>query len=598
MTVVSQLTARLRFAMLHDKNRYEGRGRDYWMIFVVLVCSPALASGPGTILDADFGLQKISTGCEFTEGPVVDAEGNLFFSDGPNDRIMIRTPAGGVSVFLDGCGAANGLLLDWQGRLLMCQSARPGGKRAIARRETDGSITTLTASFAGRRYIAPNDLCMDRLGRIYFTDPYYDGDKSQPTSGVYRLDPNGEVTLLIRDLVKPNGIVITPDDSTIYVSDRGTQKLHRYRVSPDGKLEWKDVVYDFSPDRGIDGMALDREGNVYGAAGQGETSGLFVISPDGDLLVHKRLPEFATNVIFGGKDRRDLFVTASTSVYQMRTKLAGAKYGPPIKSGPFDLKPDIAYKTEGTAYELERAKLDLYLPSGHEGPQGFPTLLWFHGGSLKTGDKQGSISKTVSQRLVGEGIAVASANYRLFPRAKYPMYIEDAAAALAWLHQHISDYGGDPDQLFISGHSAGGYLAAMVSLDDQYLKTHGLQLSDLAGSIPISGQIDSHWTVREEREIPRTVRIIDESAPLFHIRADAPPMLTFCGSNDLAGRAARNQVFADALKRAGHPDITYRIIEGRNHGTIISLAGNADDAVGRDIIEFIKSHVPALVGSE
>ena len=572
-------------------------GQLFFSVFATFFVTGAVAGEDvvlDEVLDADFGVKKIVTDCQFTEGPVVDADGNLFFSDGPNDRIMKRNVAGDVSVFLKYCGAANGMLLDWQGRLLMCQSSRPGGARALARREPNGSITTLTETFDGNRYIAPNDLCIDRLGRIYFTDPYYDGDKSQPTSGVYRRDPSGEVTLLVTDLLKPNGIVITPDDSTIYISDRGTQKLHRYTVSPAGDLETEGVVYDFSPDRGIDGMALDNKGNIYGAAGQGETTGLFVVSPKGELLVHKPLPEFATNVTFGGSDRRDLFVTASTSVYHLRTQNAGATYGPPTKSGPFDFKPDIAYKTEGTSYELERAKLDLYLP---QGKQDFPTMLWFHGGSLKTGDKQGNISKTVGQRLAGEGIAVASANYRLFPKGKYPMYIEDSAAALAWLHEHIAEYGGDPDNLFISGHSAGGYLAAMVSLDEQYLKAYDLSLADLAGSIPGSGQIDSHWTVREERGVPRSVRVIDESAPLFHIRADAPPMLTFCGSNDLKGRADRNQVFADALKREGHADMTYKIIKGRNHGTIISRAGAADDEVARDMIEFIKSHVRQPVGN-
>ena len=132
----------------------------------------------------------------------------------------------------------------------------------------------------------------------------------------------------------------------------------------------------------------------------------------------------------------------------------------------------------------------------------------------------------------------------------------------------------------------------MVSLDEKYLKSHGLNLAILAGSIPVSGQIDSHWTVREERGIDRSVRVIDESAPLFHVHADAPPMLTFCGSNDLAGRADRNQVFADALREVGHHDITYKIIEDRNHGTIISRAGEAEDEVAGAMIEFIKTRGP------
>lgn len=558
-----------------------------WISWVAVAIALHSSSAPAeSILDTDFGIQNVASGSKFTEGPAVDGQGNLYFSDGPNDRILKRTSDGSQTVFIEPCGAANGLSFDWQGRLLMCQSARPGGARALARREQDGSLTTLAATYKNEKFIAPNDLCVDRLGRVYFTDPFYDGDKSQPCSGVYRWDPSGEITLVVDNLLKPNGIVITPDDQTIYVSDRGTQKLHRYSVSPAGQLTWQNVVYDFSPDRGIDGMALDTKGNIYGAAGKDATTGLFVISPEGKLLGHQPLEEFATNVAFGGADRRDLFVTASTSVYQLRARHPGAKYGPPIKSGPFDFKPNLAYKQDGSEYERQRAKLDLYLPREKKG---FATVLWFHGGSLKTGDKQGNISKTVGFRLAGEGIAVASANYRLFPQGKYPSYIDDATAALAWLHSNIEEHGGDPDQLFISGHSAGGYLAAMVALDESYLQKHGLDLTVLAGSIPVSGQIDSHWTVREERGIPRSVRVIDESAPLFHVRSDAPPMLTFCGTNDLAGRADRNQVFADELRRAGHKDMTYKIIEGRNHGTIISRAGEGDDEVAAAMISFIRA---------
>src|SRR5690606_34880156 len=168
--------------------------------------------------------------------------------------------------------------------------------------------------------------CVDARGRIYFTDPYYGGDieKSQPHSGVYRIDAPGQVTLVVSDLQRPNGIVITPDNRTLYISDRGTQKLHRYAVQKDGSLEPAGVVYDFSPDRGIDGMRLDVDGKIYGAAGQGATTGLFVLSPEGRLLLHRPMPEFSTNLAFGGADGRDLYLTASTSVYKLRTMRPGA----------------------------------------------------------------------------------------------------------------------------------------------------------------------------------------------------------------------------------------------------------------------------------
>jgi len=279
-----------------------------------------------SLLDDSFGVKKVEADCKFAEGPTVDRDGNLYFSDGPNDRVMKRTPDGELSVFLEPSGAANGLLIDQENRLLMCQSSREGGGRAVVRVDLKTKeVTVLTSEYQGNRYIAPNDLCIDEKGRVYFTDPYYSGEKSQPSSGVYRIDPDGTVALLVDDLQKPNGIVITPDGRTIYVSDRGTQNLHRYQVGEDGSLKPDGIVYDFSPDRGIDGMWLDVEGNIYGAAGKGETTGLFVISPEGKLLLHKPMPEFSTNVTFGGKDRRDLYLTATSSVYHMRTRIPGAE---------------------------------------------------------------------------------------------------------------------------------------------------------------------------------------------------------------------------------------------------------------------------------
>ena len=295
----------------------------------LVMCITALAASAraAEILDEQFGVVKAAEGCAFTEGPTVDADGNLFFSDGRNDRIMRLSAAGELSVFRQPCGRANGLLFDNQGRLMMCQSSGEGGGRRVTRLEKDGSETVLAETYNGARFIAPNDLCIDSRGRVYFTDPYYGppAEKSQPTSGVYRIDAPGDVKLVIDHLQRPNGIVITPDERTLYVSDRGTQKLHRYRVSDNGELAPDGVVYDFSPDRGIDGMWLDVQGNIYGAAGQDETTGLFVVSPQGELLLHQPMPEFSTNVTFGGADMRDLFLTATTSVYKMRTTTPGVR---------------------------------------------------------------------------------------------------------------------------------------------------------------------------------------------------------------------------------------------------------------------------------
>lgn len=275
---------------------------------------------------ASNSVQKVADGCKFTEGPAVDAQGNVFFSDGPNDRIMRLTPGGELSVFRQPCGRTNGMDFDPEGRLVMCQSSGDGGKRRVARLEKDGSETALADRFDGKPFIGPNDLAIDALGRIYFTDPNYTpaAGSSELPSGVYRIDAPGQVVRAIEGLLKPNGIVLTPDGGTLYVSDRGTQKLHRYRVTRDGGLTPDGVVYDFSPDRGIDGMCLDADGNIVAAAGQDATTGLFVVSPAGKLLLHRPMPEFSTNVAFAGSDLCDLYLTAGGSVYRLRTSRPGA----------------------------------------------------------------------------------------------------------------------------------------------------------------------------------------------------------------------------------------------------------------------------------
>jgi gluconolactonase len=278
------------------------------------------------ILEADTEVVKLVGDCKFTEGPAVDLQGNLLFSDGPNDRIMQWSTDGKLSVFRTPCGRTNGMEFDSEGRLVMCQSSGAGGGRRVSRLEKDGAETVLADNFEGRPLIGPNDLTIDGRGRIYFTDPDYAAaeDAPQTASGVYRIDAPGEVKQVLSDLRRPNGIVITPDNKLLYISDRGTQKLHRYEVQADGSLKPSGIVYDFSPDRGVDGMCLDEQGNIYAAAGKDATTGLWVISPEGKLLLHHPMPEFSTNVAFGGQDKRDLFLTAGGSVYRLRTVIAGA----------------------------------------------------------------------------------------------------------------------------------------------------------------------------------------------------------------------------------------------------------------------------------
>lgn len=223
-------------------------------------------------------------------------------------------------------------------------------------------------------------------------------------------------------------------------------------------------------------------------------------------------------------------------------------------------KTDIPYRTgEGLSdYAKERCRLDVYYPE----EDGFATIIWFHGGGLKAGNR------SVPSGLKAKGVAVVAVNYRLHPRVKSPTYIEDAAASVAWVFHHIHEFGGDPKKIFVSGHSAGGYLTSMIGLDKRWLAKHDIDADRIAGLIPYSGHTITHMTVRAERGIGDKQPVVDEMAPLFHVRKDAPPMLFLTGDRDLEllGRYEENAYMWRMMKVAGHPDVEIYELQGYNHG--------------------------------
>ncbi|MCU7613023.1 alpha/beta hydrolase fold domain-containing protein [Chryseobacterium sp. GMJ5] len=210
-------------------------------------------------------------------------------------------------------------------------------------------------------------------------------------------------------------------------------------------------------------------------------------------------------------------------------------------------------------YINERCVLDLYVPKN---VKNFPTVIWFHGGGLTGGQKE------IPEELKNKGIAVVGVNYRLSPKVKAPKYIEDAAAATAWVFNNIKKYGGSEDLVFISGHSAGGYLAIMVGLDKSYLNKYKIDANQLAGIIPFSGQMISHFTTRKEKGIDELDARIDDMAPLHFIRADAPPLLLITGDREkeLLGRYEENAYMWRMMKLKGHKETTLYELDGFDHG--------------------------------
>lgn len=222
---------------------------------------------------------------------------------------------------------------------------------------------------------------------------------------------------------------------------------------------------------------------------------------------------------------------------------------------------NIPYRTgEGlTDYMKERCRLDVYCPTE---AKGFSTVVWFHGGGLKAG------KRSVPKQLMEQGIAVVAVNYRLHPKVKAPAYIEDAAASVAWTIRNIEKYGGSAKRVFVSGHSAGGYLTSMVGLDKRWLAAHQIDADEIAGLIPFSGHTITHFTVRAERGIDGKQPIIDDMAPLFHVRKDAPPLLLITGDRELEmlGRYEENAYLWRMMQVVEHPDTELFELDGFNHG--------------------------------
>jgi putative heme-binding domain-containing protein len=285
-------------------------------------------AGGASILPKDAKLEKVWGDGEFTEGPAYGPDRCVYFSDIGN-RIMKYNPATGTtSEYRKASGRANGLKFNAQGRLVACEGANTGGGRRVSITEKDGTVRTLADHWQGKRFNSPNDLAIDRQGRVYFTDPRYVGDEPREldTESVYRVDPDGTVTRIIADVTKPNGIILAPDMKTLYLAEshpQGARQLLAYRLHADGTVGPKKILFDFGADRGIDGMAIDVRGNLYAAAGQGKTGGVYVFTPEGKRVGFLPTPETPTNCAFGGRDRKTLYVTAGRSLYQVHLAVEG-----------------------------------------------------------------------------------------------------------------------------------------------------------------------------------------------------------------------------------------------------------------------------------
>ncbi len=284
---------------------------------------------------------EIATTVAFTEGPVVDRDGNVYFTELVFQRIMKLTPKGVLTVFRERSNNANGMLIDPEGRLIACEGAesqRMGVLQTFKPQVTrtdlkTGKIEVLADSYQGKPFVGPNDVTIDSKGRLYFTDL---------TGGaVYRVDAPGQIVRILStpEIQRPNGIQISPDDGTLYLIEAngaqgGARMIRAYDLRPDGTVANMRVHYNFSPGRSADGMSIDSQGNLYASAGMGQLrgtsetldtkTGIYVISPRGALLKFIPIPEdYITNNAFGGPDMKTLYVTAGKTLYKLQTDIAG-----------------------------------------------------------------------------------------------------------------------------------------------------------------------------------------------------------------------------------------------------------------------------------
>lgn len=283
----------------------------------------------------------IATAVAFTEGPTVDRDGTVYFSEMVSQRILKLSPTGVLSTFREHSNNANGLLIDPQGRLIACEGAESVRTGELVRfkpqiTRTDlrtGQIERLADNYQGAPFVGPNDVTIDGSGRLYVTDL---------TGGaVYRIDGPGRVARILAkpEIERPNGIQISPDDSTLYLVEAnqaqgGARLIRAYDLQPDGTVRNMRVHYNFYPGRSADGMSIDTQGNLYASAGlnqlrgSAETldtkAGVHVISPQGKLLTFIPIAEDTiTNNAFGGPDMKTLYITAGKTVYKVPTQIAG-----------------------------------------------------------------------------------------------------------------------------------------------------------------------------------------------------------------------------------------------------------------------------------
>jgi gluconolactonase len=306
-------------------------------IWIAAIAIHAFQDVSSSVIAPGAKVEKVWGEGEFTEGGALTEDGSILFSDIGN-RIMRFDPKNGkTAVFREPSGRANGMVFDSNGRLIVAEGANTGGGRRVSITERDGTIRTLAKSYlVGRepkRFNSPNDVAVDRQGRVYMSDPRYVGDEPRELDfeGVFLIEQDGFVIGLITEAVKPNGLALSPDGKVLYVADTGPRRrvLIACRIGFDGKTDQPRVIHDFGSRGGIDGMTVTTDGRIVAAGESNGRAGVLVLSPEGKIIATIPTPEIPTNVEFGGDDRKTLYICAGRSLYRIKTTMTGFHLWPP-----------------------------------------------------------------------------------------------------------------------------------------------------------------------------------------------------------------------------------------------------------------------------
>ena len=282
-------------------------------IILLTGCIEEAAPTKSSVVAPEAKVKKLAGGFRFTEGPATDAQGNIFFTDIPNNQIHKWSLDGKLSTFLENSGGANGLFFVKDGNLLACL----GNRGQLDSISPNGSVAVLAAIYQGKSFNSPNDLWQHHRGMVYFTDPRYGQRDNLPQDGehVYCFFPDGQrVKRVIDDMVRPNGVVGSREGKILYVTDHGASKTYAYTINSDGTLSDKRLFAT----EGSDGMTIDSEGNIYLTG-----KVVSVYDSKGKKVETIEVPERPSNLCFGGPDKQTLFITARTSLYSLRMRVRG-----------------------------------------------------------------------------------------------------------------------------------------------------------------------------------------------------------------------------------------------------------------------------------